>query len=260
MSEARRHKEALLQQLPEPERSTYWEAFSQYLRFELSHAEFDAAARTALGPLVSSHNEFVWRMLQAASCTDAAAAEEADGAMSYAPRPMFVNPPKRLRSELCAESAPPSAEPSAADGVCFSSQRGGEAAGGALLPLKITKDAAGIFTSSTAVPAPLEVNPAEEAQLNSLQHRLCDLAKLHGIARVQPEAVSLMQMAVKAHVHRLIAGGVRVKRCKPGVGAHAESKKLGEAHLAAAMRHYTPATWMVPPCLRVDPSLQKFVS
>ena len=68
----------------------------------------------------------------------------------------------------------------------------------------------------------------EEAQLNALHERLSETAKQQGVARVAPEAASFMQIAVTAHVHRMLAA-----RAYNG-----------------AVPHGAFATWMWPPSQR----------
>ena len=68
-----------------------------------------------------------------------------------------------------------------------------------------------------------------------------------------------MQIAIKAQVHRVLAGGSSVKRRRP-VADGPDAKRLGEPQLTAAMKQHAPAPWMKPPSQRLAPSLTKFVA
>ena len=171
-------KDAVLQRLDEPERTAYWEAFSRFLRFEISQPEFDSAARKALGANVALHNALVWALLRSAVCSSRSTIEEADSSMLY-PESMYVShsasEPKRLRSEFGSEFAPLGADGlslTPPDDSWGASSFGGEAAPAApLLSLKIKKNESGVFAAEVGVKQ-LEVDAAEEAQVPPRGSRL----------------------------------------------------------------------------------------
>ena len=69
----------------------------------------------------------------------------------------------------------------------------------------------------------------------------------------------MMQMAVKAQMHRTLAGGLSIKRRRPMAEALSEDKRLGETHLTGAMKQHARAIWTKPPTQRLGSSLIKFV-
>ena len=95
------------------------------------------------------------------------------------------------------------------------------------LSLKIKMGSDGNFAAVSEEPL-ATVDPEEEAQLNALHERLSETAKQQGVARVAPEAASFMQIAVTAHVHRMLAA-----RAYNGAAPHGAF-----------------ATWMWPPSQR----------
>jgi hypothetical protein len=89
------------------------------------------------------------------------------------------------------------------------------------------------------------VDPDEAAQLNALHDRMLLLSAELGVPLVQPEAVSMMQRALKAHVRRLLIASTHVG----GVG-EAPPRPLRREDLNASLAHPRVASWL-PSCQRV---------
>ena len=200
--------DTLMQQLAPEARQTYWQALARFLRFETSKAEFEESVAAALGDKRALHNALIYALLRGAL----AAPGSGGGHLSQiaaTPSGDPAAPPPELPSLSALEPAPgasgaPAAGPSQATAGGGVGAGGGGGGGAMKLSLKIKMGSDGNFAAVSDVPQ-ATVDPEEEAQLNALHERLSETAKQQGVARVAPEAASFMQIAVTAHVHRMLA-------------------------------------------------------
>lgn len=94
-------------------------------------------------------------------------------------------------------------------------------------------------------PAVVSTDSEEAAQLNALHDRMLLLSAEHGIPLVQPEAVSLMQRALTAHVRRLLIASTHFE----GAG-EAAFGPIRRKELNTSLAHPRVASWL-PSCQRV---------
>jgi len=127
--------------------------------------------------------------------------------------------------------------------------------GGLKLSLKIRRDEGGGLVAvehgvdaahgAIETPAVVSTDSEEAAQLNALHDRMLLLSAEHGIPLVQPEAVSLMQRALTAHVRRLLIASTHFE----GAG-EAAFGPIRRKELNTSLAHPRVASWL-PSCQRV---------
>ena len=106
-----------------------------------------------------------------------------------------------------------------------------------------------ILPFTGAAPGEAIVDPEEAAQLNALHDRMLLLCGEHGVPTVQPEAVSMMQRALKAHVRRLLVAGAQFSACaESGEGRGYRLVRIED--LSAALAQPTGPSWL-PSCQRI---------
>lgn len=207
---------ALFERLGEAQREKYWSAFQSFLRFEISKPEFDQVAGTALGECASLHNAFVWAMLRSAVCSTVAPVPEPNARATYfVPHSsmMLEREQKRLRSDAPVFSMPMDVAPPPAPELWAADRPAAPTEVAPLLSLKIKRDSTGALVSEAPLAPPaLKVDPAEEDQLNCLQQRMIEVSQANGVRTVRPEAVAVMNKALKGHIHALLAAGASVER------------------------------------------------
>ena len=99
------------------------------------------------------------------------------------------------------------------------------------------------FAAAAAAHEP-PVDLAEADQLNALHDRLLGLCCRHGVPRVQLEAVSFVQRAVKAHMRRLLVASAEFA---PAAGEGGATRRtVGTRELNAALTQPTSSAWLPP--------------
>lgn len=97
------------------------------------------------------------------------------------------------------------------------------------------------------------IDPEEAAQLNALYDRMILLSEDYGMQYVQPEAVSMMQRALKAHVRRLLITGSQFAMVRDATevgGATRRAVRIQD--LNAAFAQPTSSLWL-PSSQRIPP-------
>jgi len=252
--------------------NSYWDALTQFLRLELSKAEFDRIAVGALGAHVALHNDLIMALLRDAqrgpppelpfktepmvvgdSASSAPLAGTEVSVPESAPAPKLQGEGEAASSLVAAGAAP--AMPSAPK-----------------LMLKIKADGGGNLAASLQEPA-VNVDPQEEEQLNALYDRLLEIAKDRGLQGAAPQAVSFMARAVRATTNHLVTAAVlhaadhsgvaQQQQQQPAPTDDATKRMVSASDLADCIRQTTRAPWMVPPSQRAGLSLlggAKFVA
>ena len=245
-------------------RTTYLAALASFLRFETSKLEFDAVARSALGPHIALHNQLILAMLHDAQqgpppAVEAAAPMDVESAFDGTSA-LSTLPGAEARS-TAASAAHAESEGGAASAT---SAGGAGGVGRAEADAQDPPDGGGNLAVSAMRPD-LTVDPAEEAALNSLHDRLIELARQHGLQAVQPEAVSYMQRAVRAVTNRLLVAALHARAghshspAAPSTsGDAADVQTLSADDLHDAIRLPAPAPWMAPPSQRAGYTLGAF--
>ena len=235
-------------------RDAYWAAFSRFMRFEITKAEFDKLALAALGPHVKLHNNAIFAMVRDAQhASPGGAAPVQSGDLSGQRIFGVVDP---LGASNGAASSAASSSQAMGGGGASIAPAPQASMGGPKLMLKIRSDGRGGMDASAARPE-LVVDPVEEAALNAMHERLIELSRQHGLQGVQPEAVSLMARAVRAVSNRLLVAANSVST----EGAPAESssnRSVTNDHVLEGIRQSAPAPWMAPPCQRPSHTLGGF--
>lgn len=144
--------EALHAKLDERGAEAYWQAFSRFLRFELTKEDFDRMALAAVGPNAGLHNAVIMALLNDAQNLNAAG--EIDGGHPFALHHIFQSKTGEGDSTQRMEGSA-----SANDGTASAAQPSAPK-----LMLKISRDG-----SATAQRPDLVVDPLEEAQVRALR-------------------------------------------------------------------------------------------
>eukprot|EP00965_Chrysotila_dentata_P118405 3913943-Pleurochrysis_carterae.AAC.1 len=288
-------KAAVLASLPtDDSRTAYWEALSKFFRFEIDKCQFERLALSSLGTQVHLHNTFLRALLHSAFTGAPVSSDAVDDADSEeASRPTVGSP--AAHGGILSTASIGNAVHSSGDSTCAASKANGsdtaavkvEDADGVLI------DVVGSTCSTTAqahahqptgsfprvgagpVGAPLDPQLAagqmEIAQVNALHDRLQEAVLIHGVNSIQPEAVSLVMRALRAHMHRLLAASSRrardehsLRRARSELGGETPSTfkkyKHGEAtittvELSATLKESAMSTNLLPPIQRITPAM-----
>ncbi|EOD05850.1 hypothetical protein EMIHUDRAFT_450374 [Emiliania huxleyi CCMP1516] len=219
-------KTALFAALADDARAIYWDALSRFLTLQIDKPEFDKLALASLPvEAIPLHNGLILALLRTAleAQSGAPEAEEEEvGAQPSAPaeerKPLVSGSGSIRRDDTGKESFS-----AAGDGQAHES---GAAPGAGL----------------GAEPPPVDL--AEADQLNALHDRLLGLCCRHGVPRVQLEAVSFVQRAVKAHMRRLLVASAEFA---PAAGEGGATRRtVGTRELNAALTQPTSSAWLPP--------------
>lgn len=247
---------ALFDALPADAHATYWDALARFIRFEITKPEFTQACSCLVGPCVELHNAFI-RALLTSALDDTSELDTPQQLMgprvslkSVANQGFVKSEPVETKTDPM-ELPPSSEEPAAPPKAALPK-----------LALRIRRDASGFSVVGGDEPSTEEVSvPDEDAasQINALHDKCSELARLHGVTNVTPEAISFLHKALKINMYRLITAGANSRqgsRSAPrvlGKRNHTESGQLTRERLAGAMHQpHHLGTWTLPPCQRFN--------
>lgn len=166
---------ALHAQLDDAARDAYWQSLARFLRFELSKSDFDRLALKALGASANNialHNAVILALVRDAQRD--AAPTHMSGLHAFGVPEVHgaANGAGGASSGAAGSSGAPG--PGGVGGAAPAPQAGPK------LMLKIRSDGRGGIDATSQRPV-FQIDPLEEAQLNSLHERLLNLAKQHGL-------------------------------------------------------------------------------
>ena len=256
-------KTALFAALTDDARAIYWDALSRFLTLQIDKPEFDKLALASLPvEAIPLHNGLILALLRTALEAQSGAPEAEEEEVGAQP-----SAPAEERKPLVSGSGSVGQARDAAGGGGGGGGGGlggggssGGSGGGLKLSFKIRRDDTGKESFSAAgdgqahesgaAPGaglgtePPPVDLAEADQLNALHDRLLGLCCRHGVPRVQLEAVSFVQRAVKAHMRRLLVASAEFA---PAAGEGGATRRtVGTRELNAALTQPTSSAWLPP--------------
>jgi hypothetical protein len=120
------------------------------------------------------------------------------------------------------------------------------------LALRIRRDASGTHVVDAPPESATPAVPDEQAgaSINAMHDKCSQIARMHGVTSVTPEAVSFLHKALKIHVYRMMSAGVHSRRGSSrtlGKRGRAEPTQLTREGLAEGMSQpHHLGTWTLP--------------